>query len=265
MKGVLLLVSLVTISLGGRITTQGEPYFACSSKYLFAFGEKGDLKWKTPVESRGGFEQITEDMIVLRSPLKERMGLEYAAYDPAKGSLIWKTAIPYHDSIYVGYNETLYVIKSDLGNYLLNLKSGEVKFEEAPEGWESHGYMKIGGKKQETTKKYLQIWSPPEAPEEIVVSPSSGFIFGFDPEGNVEWKIRRPKEFSGYCCHNNTCALKAGKDLIVLNILTGKIKWQQQVQASIRGCGTREEELTVYLSNDEKLTFDIETGELLEK
>lgn len=265
MKEVLLLMSLITIGFGGRITTQGEPYFACSSKYLFAFGENGDLKWKAPVEHKAVIDRVTKDMVILRSSLKERRGIEYAAYNPANGDLIWKTAIPYHDSIYVGYGETLCVISSDLGNYLLNLRTGELKIGEPPKGWESHGYSKVGPA-SEAPVDTSKIAKHKES-EEVIVSWSSKFIFGFDPEGNVKWKVKRPdkKRSGGYIRHDNICAFSSGKHLIVFSTLNGKVKWKRSLSVEIRGCGISYPEVIIYLANGEKLTFNIETGKLLKK
>ncbi len=263
MREVLLLISFITMGFGvGRIT-KGEPYFACSSKYLFAFGENGDLKWKTPVKSRGCIDRIRKDMVILRSSLKERRGIEYALYNLTNGNLIWKTAIPYHDSIYVGYNETLYVISTDMGDYLLNLKTGELRIGEPPEGWESHGYFKSGPVRE--IKTPIDTSKIARYKEEVIISWSSKFIFGFDPEGNVRWKIKRPKGFSGYCESHNLYALRGGKELITLDGLTGKIRWKKSLPAKIQDSGISYPELTIYLANGEKLTFNIETGELLKK
>jgi len=263
MRGTLLFISLIIIGFGGHMTVQSQPYFACSSKYLFAFDEDGDLKWKASVKHRGTVEKVRNDMVILRSSLKERSGIEYAAYDPTNGDLIWKTAIPYHDSIYVGYNETLYVISTDLGDYLLNLKTGELLIGEPPEGWESHGYFKSGPPREIKTPTDTSKIAGHK--EEIIVGWSSKFIFGFDPEGNVKWKIKRPKGFSGYCESHNLYALRAGKELITLEGLTGKIRWKKSLPAKIQSCSISYPELTIYLVDGEKLIFNIETGELLKE
>ncbi len=213
---------------------QPERWVWKTSKCLFAVDEDGGVLWKTPIESRAG-GSIGPDTAILGF----RNAIRW--YDCSDGSLIRELKFDkeIHGSQWLG--ELIKVhLAADSFYTLVDGRTGKIlgtepyerpemskRFSEDPAKSLVDSLMRSSGKGQ------LEDL-------DILLMPTVKLIFAFDEDANLVWKVALPENWkeSGdfprpYYGKEHTVGVTCKKDILGLDLLTGKILYKKILPASI--------------------------------
>ena len=234
-------------------------YFACSSEYLFAFDEKGDMKWKTSIGEMPGDIVVSPDFICLA------WDREISIYDRKDGKLLWEKEFP--EEIWAtgtAEEESVLMLSIFIPGkiYLFDFQSGKLIM--SMEAEESG--MKITKiiKKGKEIPLEIGIEEMSSVPE-ITIGLSKKHIFGFLPDGKIEWKIERDS-YSPEEGWDNYLELRAPKGIKVIKRSTGETVWEKRFVYPIKEYEGRTHRRTrVILETGKIYTLDLGTGEVEEE